>query len=98
MELSGYTDKDLSASAKGTLHFEWHHGSVAGATAAAPTPQLARFDQWTADAAIADGAITLKQNRIQRGARKSAVEASAAFGSPARVTFADPQEAHSAKR
>lgn len=98
VELSGYTDKDLSASARGTMHFEWHDGSVAGATAAVPTLLLARFDQWTADAAIADGAITLKQNRIQRGARKSAVEASAAFGNPARVTFADPQEAHSAKR
>jgi hypothetical protein len=28
IELSGYTDKDLAASAKGVLHFDWRHGTV----------------------------------------------------------------------
>src|SRR5271157_12046 len=28
IELSGYTDKDLAASAKGVLHFDWRHGTI----------------------------------------------------------------------
>jgi hypothetical protein len=28
IELSGFTDKDLAASAKGVLHFDWRHGTV----------------------------------------------------------------------
>jgi hypothetical protein len=96
-ELSGYTDKDLAASAQGTLHFEWRHGAVEF-TADPPPPQaLSRFDLWTADAAIANGAITLKQNKVQRGAKKSPVQASVAFGDPPAVTFGAQQEARSAK-
>ena len=98
IELAGFTDKDLSESAKGSLHFDWRHGSVA-ATGDADTPQaLARFDRWTADAEIANGAITLKANQIQRGRRKLAVEASAAFGDPPRVTFGEAQNARAAKQ
>ena len=29
IELSGYIAKDLANSAKGTLHFEWFHGTIA---------------------------------------------------------------------
>ena len=51
---------------------------------------LAKFDRWTADAEIADGAITLKQNQVQHGAHKAAVEGAAIFGDPPRVTFGQP--------
>jgi hypothetical protein len=54
---------------------------------------LTRFDRWTADAEIADGAITLKQNQVQQGVRKRAVEASVALGDPARVAFTTPKAA-----
>ena len=73
LELSGYTDADLASSAKGDLHFECGQGSISnaksavagGATKSQPIPAaLARFDRWSADAAIADGAIQLGQNSV----------------------------------
>jgi hypothetical protein len=108
IELSGFTDKDLAASAKGTLRFEWRHGTVSApagrrggdlaespaalpATASVP-PSLARFDRWTAEAGIANGAITLNQNQVRRGTRKQAVEATLTPGDPPKVNFAAPKE------
>jgi hypothetical protein len=104
IDLSGFTDKDLTGSAKGTLHFEWRHGAVgaqAGAqrgatdallsTASVP-PVLARFDRWTADAEIANGATTLKQNEVRQGFRKRTVEATLTFGDPPKVAFTAPKE------
>jgi hypothetical protein len=110
--LAGFTDKDLTGSAKGTLHFEWRHGAVgpqvgaqksgqikvlAARSAALPASALvplalAHFDRWTADAEIADGAITLKQNEVRQGFRKQAVEASATFGDPPKIAFTAPKE------
>ena len=101
VDLSGFTGKDLAASAKGAFHFEWRHGAIRGhavLSAASVPPVLARFDLWTADAVIANGALTLQQNQARYGARKSAVEASVEFGGPPRVTFAVPGKAASAKR
>jgi hypothetical protein len=88
VELSGFTDKDLAASAKGALHFEWRHGAAGGSVPAA----LARFDRWTADAEIANGALALQQDQVRRGAQNASVEATATFGAPPKVTFAAPKE------
>jgi hypothetical protein len=91
IDLSGFTDKDLMASAKGTLHFEWRHGAIGAQTVAsgrAPVPQdLTRFDRWTADAEIANGTITLGQNQVQQGTRKRVVEATVTLGVPPKVSF-----------
>jgi hypothetical protein len=65
--------------------------------AALVPPSLARFDWWSADAAIADGAITLKQNEVRQGVRARAVEATVTFGDPPKVAFTAPKEAQ-AKR
>jgi hypothetical protein len=96
IELSGFTDKDLTASVKGTLHFEWRHGAIdAQATppgGARVPPEPVRFGRWTADAEIANGTITLKQNQMLRGVRKRAVEAAVILGDPPKVTFAAPKE------
>jgi len=81
------------ASAKGTLHLEWRHGAVSAAVSAQVPQALARFDRWAADAEIAGGAVTLKQNQVQRGARKAAVEAAVAFAASPKVVFAAPKEA-----
>jgi uncharacterized protein involved in outer membrane biogenesis len=110
IELSGFTGKDLTASAKGTLHFEWRHGAVGDqkgipaklsaaseATALVP-PALARFDRWTADAEIANGTITLKQNQVQQGSRKHAVEAAVTLGDPPKVTYTVPKETLAKRR
>jgi hypothetical protein len=100
IELSGFTDKDLGASVKGTLHFEWRHGGMAaqpdsGLTGGAIPPTLSRFDRWTADAEIADGTVTLKQNEVEQGARKHAVDATLTLGDPPKVSFAAAKEAQS---
>jgi hypothetical protein len=83
VDLSGYMEADLMASAKGSVHFEWKHG-VAGAQVPAP---LARFDRWTADAEIANGSVTLKQNEVQHGAKKASVEAALTFSTSPKVVF-----------
>ena len=89
IELAGFSGKDLAASAKGTLHFEWQHGSVSGA---GPVPAaLARFDRWTADGDIANGAVTLKQSQIKRGAKSVPVQASVTLADPPKATFAAPR-------
>jgi hypothetical protein len=109
IELSGFTDKDLADSVKGTLHFDWRHGTVslpagahgsdaaespaALATSASVPPALARFDRWTAKAEVAGGSISLKQNQVQRGSHKQAVEATLSLGNPPKVTFAAPKVA-----
>jgi len=98
VELAGFTDLDLAASAKGSLHFDWRHGSVAEQADMETPPILAHFDRWSADAEIANGAITLKQNQVQRGARKAAIDVSAAFGDPPRVSFGQQQGARAANQ
>lgn len=90
IELSGFTEKDLTASAKGALHFDWQHG-VAGGAGSIP-PALARFDRWSADGEIANGTLTLKQNQLQRGAQRAAVEGSATLGAGAKASFAVAKE------
>ena len=93
LDLSGFTGKDLAASAKGTMHFDWRHGAVATVSGSVP-PQLARFALWSSDAEIAKGAITLKQSQVDEGARKREVDATVTLGDPPRVAFAGAKETH----
>jgi hypothetical protein len=92
IELSGFTAEDLGMSAKGSLHFDWRHGSVSEANDVEFPPVLSRFDRWTADAEIANGAITLEQNKVERGVHKLAVAGSAVFGDPPKVSFGSSPE------
>jgi hypothetical protein len=94
LEISGYTSGDLAASAKGNLHFEWRHGSIRATSGSLP-PALARFDRWTADAEIANGALTLKENQVKSGARATPVQAAVPFDDPPRISFpaAKPDQA-----
>lgn len=92
IELTGYTSGDLADSAKGTVNFEWRRGSIApiaGSDAVPPT--LARFDRWTGDAEIADGAVTVKQNQVLQAGRKRPVEAAVPLDTPLKMAF--PKEA-----
>ena len=91
VELSGFTEKDLTASAKGTMHFDWQHGVVSGGAGLVPAA-LARFDRWTADAEIANGTLTLKQNQVKRGAQSNSVEAKAVLGAGAKASFVTSKE------
>lgn len=89
IELTGYDAKDLSGSAKGTIHLVWKNGSISppAATSDAAPPILARFDQWSADAEIANSTVTLKENKVQQGRRSSSVNASISFTDPPKVSF-----------
>ena len=88
IDLSGLTDKDLAASAKGALHFNWRYGAMNGSAASPTIPlTLHRFDRWTGDAEIANGALALKENQATQGGRRRAVEATVTFGNPPKVVF-----------
>lgn len=91
MDLSGFTGKDLAASAKGTLHFDWRHGGMAG------VKPLARFSEWSGDASIADGSVTLASNQLVAGAGKLAIEGAVTFGKPPKVQFAAARQVSAAK-
>jgi hypothetical protein len=105
IDLSGFTASDLAASVKGALHFDWRHGAVAAVAAAEKADSssvlipvsLTRFDRWTADAEIANGIITLKENAVQHGFRKDAVEGTLTLGDAPKVSFATLKE-NQAKR
>ena len=90
IELTGYTAADLTASAKGALHFDWLHGTVTAAKGVVPQ-SLARFDRWTADAEIANGALTLKENQVKRGAHTTPVQAVITLADPPKVAFPTPK-------
>jgi hypothetical protein len=99
VNLSGYTDEDLAASAKGRLHFEVRQGSIAtpGRVPTATTAKsrqitaaLARFAGWTGDAAIQNGAIELGQNTIVTGNGKRSAAATITFATPPEVSFGSP--------
>jgi hypothetical protein len=90
VELSGFTDKDLAASAKGAVHFEWRRGGIEESPESAEVPKnLARFDRWTADAVVANNAAAITSSTVQQGMRKDAVDATVTFGDPATISFAE---------
>ncbi len=68
LRMSGFDAKDLAQSAKGTLHWNWTKGGLA---AESPLPVAAQpfmhFDQWSADAAVADSTITITHSLLARG-------------------------------
>lgn len=88
VELSGFKGDELAGSAKGALHFAWQRGTaIAPAAVGSMPPSLARFDRWTADAEIGNGAVILKENRVKRGRAVSSVQASVILTDPPKVVF-----------
>jgi hypothetical protein len=97
IDLSGFTIKDLTSSAKGTLSFDWRHGAALMQDSdpspdSSIPPELAHFDRWTADAEIADGTVTLKTSQVQQGVRKRTLGAVLTLGDPPQVSFSAPKE------
>jgi len=88
IELAGFTGDDLAASAKGTVHFEWHRGAVVASSGSAPVPPaLARFDSWTADGEIANGSLTLKDNQVKHGIHTEPVQAAVTLAEKPKIAF-----------
>lgn len=102
IELSGFTASDLAASAKGSFHFDWQRGAMAGLPAVSgsgPVPRvLARFDSWSANAGVANGVLTLQENQVKRGALTEQVQASVPLANPPRITFPAPKQAPAAAK
>ncbi|MGD0097959.1 MAG: AsmA family protein [Terracidiphilus sp.] len=88
IELAGFTGDDLAASAKGSFHFEWKRGTIAAVSGSSPIPSaLTRFDHWSGDAEIANGALTLKDNQVRRGAHSEPVQASVTLAERPKIVF-----------
>ncbi len=108
IDLSGYAANDLASSAKGSLHFIWRHGSVSSAGGSAVRSpdsdpasipsSLNGFDRWTSDAEIADGAITLQQNELLRGAHHSTIQVKVTLSDPPILEFGPHDEVQSARK
>lgn len=88
LTMSGYTDKELASSAKGTVNFDWRKGGIAGEDI---PPALARFDKFDGEAAIADGSMILGTVNVQGGGKKSDVHAEVSLSLPHKVTFSAPK-------
>jgi AsmA family len=100
LDFSGYTADDLAATAKGSFHYVCQHGAIAPPAAFRATfpPALARFDRWTADAAIAHGAIVLGRNQVNQAGRSRSVQARLTFAEPPRLAFSTPAASPPATR
>ncbi len=68
VSMSGFDTQDLVRSATGSLRWDWTKGGLA---AEEPLPVGAQpfihFDQWSADAAIAESTITITHSLLARG-------------------------------
>ena len=99
-ELSGLTDKQLAASASGTAHFSWPHGSlpiraaIPAKTAAtsdqAASPTEVRFDDWSGTVTLHNGEAQLGENAMRQGRHITSIAGSIPFGSPAKLAITPP--------
>jgi hypothetical protein len=68
LKMAGFAAQDLARSATGTLRWDWTKGELAAET---PLPVAAQpfihFDQWSADAAIAESTIKITHSLLARG-------------------------------
>jgi AsmA-like C-terminal region len=68
LRMSGVNAQDLARSTAGTLHWNWTKGGLAAATPMSTAAEpFVHFDQWSADAAIADSTITITHSLLARG-------------------------------
>jgi hypothetical protein len=81
LRMSGFDAQDLAQSATGTLHWNWTKGGLA---TEAPLPVAAQpfvhFDQWSADATIADSTIKITHSLLARGKDAIPLSGTISFG------------------
>jgi hypothetical protein len=81
LKMSGFDAQELARSATGALHWNWTKGGLAAET---PLPVAAQpfvhFDQWSADAAIADSTITITHSLLARGKEAIPLSGTISFG------------------
>ena len=67
VKLAGFDAAQLTSSAVGTYHWDWTKGGLpVDSGSAASIPLLARFDDWTADGAIANGSLLIEHSQVVR--------------------------------
>ena len=68
LRMSGLDAHELASSATGTLHWDWARGGlVSEDPLPADAEPVAHFDQWSADAAVADRTIKIAHSLLARG-------------------------------
>jgi AsmA family/AsmA-like C-terminal region len=81
LRMSGFDAQDLARSAKGTLHWNWTKGGLAAETPLPVAAQpFAHFDEWSADAAIADSTINITHSLLARGQNAIPLSGTISFG------------------
>jgi hypothetical protein len=69
LKMSGFTARELAASATGTVHWNWMKGSLGlQNTLTVAAQPLFRFDSWSGDARLADSVIRIDHSLLERGA------------------------------
>lgn len=89
LDLTGYTEDELASSAKGTFHWDWTHGSLSTEAAA----ELARFDRWQAEGAVAEKLLTLAHSRLTRGKMSLPVTGAISFGRGLKLSLGEESAA-----
>jgi hypothetical protein len=98
VELAGFSDRELAASAKGKLHFEWRHGTLDPDSGSQIPRTMTHFDRLVANATIANNGATIRQGQIALGSRKADLDVTVTFANPPSVSFDEPNATQSAKR
>ncbi|MFP5276456.1 MAG: AsmA family protein [Acidobacteriota bacterium] len=95
VELAGFKARDLAASAKGTVHFSWKHGSMATpASAPEEGPAVsqakmpAQFEQWSGDVQIGHGAAKLGMNELVSAGHRQELAGGITLTDPPKVQIA----------
>jgi hypothetical protein len=85
IQLSGLTSQQLAASATGTVHFSWPHGSIPSPTT--PGTEL-RFDDWSGIATIGNAKAQLAENTMRQAKRSTSLAGAFPFGGPPKLAIA----------
>jgi hypothetical protein len=98
IELTGFSDRELAASAKGTLHFEWRHGGFDPSSADDLPKELTRFDRLAGDATIANNGAIIQKGQVALGEHKSPLDATVIFANPPAVAFGETPSSQAAQQ
>ena len=81
LRMSGYDAPDWPVRPQRTLHWNWTKGGLAAETPLPVAAQpFAHFDQWSADAAIADSTINITHSLLARGQDAIPLSGTISFG------------------
>jgi hypothetical protein len=88
LQMSGFTGRDLAASATGTVEFDWRKGGMNGPDV---PPIMESFDRFGGSADIANGAMSVSQGKVQRGNKSTSVHATVTLTIPHKSTISLPK-------